>query len=103
MAKVTIDGQVFDYNPDRMLNTEAIALQKVTGMRMQEWSSALTEGDAYALTGLVWLLYRREGREVPFDEVEFDIGSISLEEDAGPEAAEADPTEAADVAAESPA
>ena len=102
MAKVTIDGQVFDYDPTRMLNTEAIALQKVTGMRMQEWTTALTEGDAFALTGLVWLLFRREGREMPFDEVEFDIGSISLEEDAEPEA-DADPTEAAEVAAESPA
>lgn len=99
MAKVTIDGQVFDYDPTRMLNTEAIALQKVTGMRMQEWSSALTEGDAFALTGLAWLLWRRAGREVSFDEVEFDIGSLELEDD---EPA-ADPTEAAEVAAESPA
>lgn len=102
MAKVTIDGQVFDYDPTRMLNTEAIALQKVTGMRMQEWTTALTEGDAFALTGLVWLLYRRDGRNVPFDEVEFDIGSITLEDDSEPEV-EADPTEAAEDAAESPA
>ena len=103
MAKVTSDGQVFDYDPNRMLNTEAIALQKVTGMRMQEWTAALTEGDAFALTGLVWLLWRRAGREVAFDEVEFDIGSIVLEEDEEPEV-ESDPTEAAEVAAvENPA
>lgn len=96
MAKVTIDGVVYNYDPTRMLNTEAIALQKVTGMRMQEWSQALTEGDAFALTGLVWLLWRRDGRVVPFDEVEFDIGSIALEED---EAAPVeDPTVAAEVA-----
>lgn len=101
--KVTIDGQVFDYDPNRMLNTEAIALQKVTGMRMQEWSTLLTEGDAYAVTGLVWLLWRRAGREVAFDEVEFDIGSIELEDDAPATEAEADPTEAAEVAVESPA
>jgi hypothetical protein len=99
--KVTIDGRAFDYNPNRMLNTEAIALQKVTGMRMQEWTAALTEGDAFALTGLVWLLYRREGNEVRFDEVEFDIGSIEIHDDEAP--AEADPTGAAEVAAESPA
>ena len=103
MAKVTIDGQVFDYDPTRMLNTEAIALQKVTGMRMQEWTSALTGGDAFALTGLVWLLYRRAGREVAFDEVEFDIGSLALEDDDVP-AEQPDPTEAAEtIAAENPA
>lgn len=105
MAKVTIDGQVFDYDPTRMLNTEAIALQKVTGMRMQEWTGALTEGDAFALTGLVWLLWRRSGRQVPFDEVEFDIGSISLDDDEPPAEGdgEAGPTEAVEAADESPA
>jgi hypothetical protein len=101
--KVTIDGEVFDYDPNRMLNTEAIALQKVTGMKMQEWTAALTEGDAFALTGLVWLLHRREGRATPFDEVEFDIGSIEIADDEAPAEVEADPTEAAEVAAESPA
>lgn len=102
--KVTIDGQVFDYNPNRMLNTEAIALQKVTGMRMQEWTSALTEGDAFALTGLVWLLYRREGNEVRFDEVEFDIGSIDIQDDEKPATeVEAGPTEAAEAADADPA
>jgi hypothetical protein len=102
VAKVTIDGQVFDYDPTRMLNTEAIALQKVTGMRMQEWTKALTEGDAFALTGLVWLLWRRAGRECAFDEVEFDIGSIAMDDDE-PEV-EPGPTEAVEAAAdESPA
>ena len=94
MPKVTIDGQVFDYEPSKMLNTEAIALQKVTGMRMSEWTTALQEGDAFALTGLVWLLYRREGREMPFDEVEFDIGSIDIQADEEP------PEEVPTVAAE---
>lgn len=105
MAKVTIDGQVYDYDPSRMLNTEAIALQKVTGMRMQEWTTALTQGDAFALTGLVWLLWRRSGREVSFDEVEFDIGSISLEDDEEPQAEgdESGPTEAAEAADAIPA
>jgi hypothetical protein len=101
MAKVTVDGQVYDYDPSKLLNTEAIALQKVTGMRVPEWSKALTEGDAYALTGLVWLLWRRNGREVSFDEVEFDIGGLELDDDEEPEPAV--PTEPADepVAADS--
>lgn len=94
MAKVTVDGEVFDYDATRLLNTEAIALQKVTGMKTQEWMTALTEGDAYALTGLVWLLYRRAGREVSFDEVEFDIGSLDLQDDA-PEPEPEGPTEPA--------
>lgn len=96
--KITIDGQVYDYDPARMLNTEAIGLQKVTGMRMAEWTTALQEGDAFALTGLVWLLWRRNGREVSFDDVEFDIGALDLEDDEKPEDPNV-PTAAADEAA----
>lgn len=79
--KITIEGQVFEYDPNRMLNTEAIALQKVTGMKMADWAKALAEGDVFAVTGLVWLMYRREGRDVRFDEVEFDLGTMEIEED----------------------
>ena len=79
--KMTIDGQAFDYDPTRLMNTEAMALQKVTGMSVPEWSKALQSGDAYAMTGLVWLLWRRNGREVAFDEVEFDLGSVVVEDD----------------------
>jgi len=96
-VKITVDGQVYDYDPAKMLNTEAIALQKVTGMRMTEWTTALTEGDAFALTGLVWLLWRRNDRDVSFDEVEFDIGSIDLQDD---EPAPEVPTEADEAAPE---
>lgn len=100
--KVTIDGEVFNYDPNRMMNTEAIALQKVTGMKMQEWTTEMAQGDAFALTGLVWLLHRREGRNTPFDEVEFDIGSIVIEDDSEP-VVEPNPTEAAEAASENPA
>lgn len=93
MPKVTIDGQVFEYDPAKMLNTEAIALQKVTGLTVPAWAKALQEGDAYALTGLVWLLWRRNGREVAFDEVEFDIGQLDLQDDEEPGP---DPTPPAD-------
>jgi len=80
-VKITVDGQVFDYDAGRLLNTEAIALQRVMGMPVADWTKAMQKGDALALTGLVWLLWRRAGREVPFDDVEFDLGSIEVEDD----------------------
>jgi hypothetical protein len=92
VAKVTVDGQVYDYDPERMLNTEAIALQKVTGFTISEWLKALQKEDAFALTALVWLLWRRSGREVEFDEVEFDIGQLDIEDDKADEDEAPDPT-----------
>lgn len=96
--KITVEGQVYDYDPSKMLNTEAIALQKVTGMRVPEWTKALTEGDAYALTGLVWLVWRRDGREVAFDEVVFDVGSLDLQDDEVPDEPDAEPVGPTDPA-----
>lgn len=78
--KITIAGESYEYNPDRLLNTEAIALQKVTGMRPPEFGKALEQGDAIALTGLVWLIWRRNGHEVAFDDVEFDFGDLVIED-----------------------
>jgi hypothetical protein len=86
MAVVTVDGETYQYDPAKMLNTEAMALQKVTGMKVPEWTDALKSGDAFALTGLVWLLWRRAGKHVKFDEVEFDIGGLDLQDDEEPDA-----------------
>jgi len=99
MLHVTVNGETFKYEADKLLNTEAIALQKVTGMRMPEWTKNLQDGDAYALTGLIWLLWRRNGRDTPFDEVEFDLGSLDIRDDDDEPEAEADPT-VAEVAPE---
>lgn len=79
--KFIIEGETYDYDPDRLLNTEAIALQKATGMTVKQFGAALAETDPVALTGLVWLAMRRAGKEVPFDELEFDLGSIAVEDD----------------------
>lgn len=86
MMRVTIDGQVYEYDETRLMNTEAIALQKATGFRPPEFAEELKKGDAIALTGLVWLILRRNGDKGKFDELEFDLAAIDVEqlEDAPP-------------------
>lgn len=81
--KISIDGEEYDYDTGKLLNTEAIALQKATGMRPPEFGKALEAGDAIAITGLVWLLWMRNGKRVNFDTVEFDLASIEMESDEG--------------------
>lgn len=94
--KISIDGDEFEYDTGKLLNTEAIALQKATGMRPPEFGKALEAGDAIAITGLVWLLWMRNGKRVKFDTVEFDLASIEIEDD------EADADEATDPKETSP-
>ena len=92
--KVTVEGAVYEYDAGKLLNTEAIALQKETGMTPTEFGEALEKGDALAITGLVWLVWRRAGRNMKLSEVEFDLMSIDIEGDEDEEGEEERPTEA---------
>lgn len=88
--KISIDGEEFEYDTGKLLNIEAIALQKATGMRPPEFGKALEAGDAIAITGLVWLLWMRNDKHVKFADVVFDLATIEIEDD------EAVPDEATD-------
>lgn len=79
--KINVDGQVYEYDESRLMNTEAIALQRATGMKPGEFGEALNAGDAIAITGIVWLAWRREGRKVRFEDVEFNLAAFGIEGD----------------------
>jgi len=79
--KIKLAGEELEYDASRLMNTEAIALQKATGMRPPEFGKALEQGDAIAMTALVWLIWGRNGHSVPFDQVEFDFGQLEIEDD----------------------
>lgn len=79
MMRVTVAGETYEYDEKKLLNTEAIALQKATGLRPPEFAEGLKVGDAIALSGLVWLILRRAGSKVKFDDLEFDLATIGVE------------------------
>ncbi len=76
---------------------EARQIQRVADMTIQEFQSAIFDLDATALTALVQVLWKREGRIVKFDDVDFDLSTFDVsflpgENDDEPEADAADPT-----------
>lgn len=81
MLHVTVNGETFKYEADRMMLSEGIALQKVTGMTVTEWTKGLQDGDLTAMQGLVWLMYRRAGRTTAWDDIDFDLGSLDVTDD----------------------
>ena len=110
MAKIIIDGETFDYDGQKQPVSEALAIEEVYGARYAQWQDDLWAGSAKAMCALAWIIWRREGRDVPFADiingkVDFDLGEmlrsiIDAAEDAAAEAkaAEADPTEGSDPA-----
>jgi hypothetical protein len=77
---------------------EARHIQRVADMTIREFQTAIFDFDATALTALVQLLWKRTGRVVKFDEVDFDLSTFDVEflpgenDDDEPGADAADPT-----------
>ena len=93
MAKVTINGEVFQWDTSRKPMSEALALENGLKCRYVDWETDLQAGSARALAGFVWLVWKRNGKDVPLEDilsgaVEIDLGELSIE----PDGDEADPT-----------
>jgi hypothetical protein len=93
VTKVTINGEVFAWDPSRKPMSEALAIEHALKCNYAQWETDLAAGSARAICGFIWLVWRRDGRDVPMDgilsgEVEIDLGDFNVEADEG----EADPT-----------
>lgn len=79
MIKVTIKGEAFSFDNERYPMSEAIELETKLGMPFHEWKVSLSAGSAKALAGLVWLVLKRAGRDVPWADII--SGAYELTED----------------------
>lgn len=83
MARVEVDGKTYGFDPERFLNVELMAIERVTGMTSLAWQNALNEGSMLAATALVWILQKRhDDPALQFDDVVFESSSLSLHADA---------------------
>ena len=104
MAKIVIAGETFDYDGKHQPMSEALKIEELYGRRYAEWQQDLAGGSAKAYSVLAWLVWRREGRDVPFADilsgkVDFDLGEMLKSIfDVTEAAAEADPTVSPDPA-----
>lgn len=105
MSKIRVNDETFDFDFDHRPMSEALALEhayKAAGepMRYGQWEQEIAAGSAAAFCGLIWLVWRRDGREASLKdilsgetEVEFGAFLQSVYESAEEEqAAQQDPT-----------
>ena len=84
--KVSINGEHFEYDQNRMLMTEMLQLEDATGLAYGEWQSGLSKMSAKSLGALAWLLWHRAGREVAWADitsgaVELNLADIGFDSD----------------------
>jgi hypothetical protein len=94
MLKVTIKGAVYSFDSDRYPLSEAIALEEKLGIPFYTWRKSLDAGSAKALAGFVWLVLKRNGQDVAWEDIvsgAYDVASsdVDIEQEGGE-----DPTEA---------
>jgi hypothetical protein len=83
--KLVVEGQAYEFDQGRLTVKEARLIKGATGFTVNAWQQALGELDADAVAALVWLLRRRNGElGLAFDDVDFDLSSLTVEDD-GPE------------------
>jgi hypothetical protein len=88
MLKVTIKGEVFTFDGERYPVSEAIELEEKLGMPFGQWRAALGAGSVKALAGFVWLVLRRNGQPVPWQDIvtgayELSDADVDIEQEGG--------------------
>jgi hypothetical protein len=94
MAKVSAGGETYEFDPQKFLNVELIAVERETGFTSFEWQSKLASGSAIAATALFWVLRKRKGLVQQFDEIEFDMSTLVVDFRTPEEVAAAEKVEA---------
>jgi len=78
--KVSIDGEFFEFDPQRKSMAEMLVLEDATGIAYGQWESGLQQGTAQALGALAWLLWHRAGRHVSWDDIKSGAVELNLAE-----------------------
>lgn len=80
MLKITVEGTSYDFDPSKMTNKEAKAIERFSGQRISTFQdSDMTTSDADQMTAIVWMCRTRAGeKDLAIDDVEFDMGSLEV-------------------------
>jgi len=78
--KIVINGETFDYDSERRRMVEALAIEDVYKRRYVEWQMDLLAGSARAMCVLVWIIWRRDGRDVPYEHIIDGTVDLDVEE-----------------------
>ena len=69
MYKVTINGETFSFDEARYPLPEAIDLEEKLKIPFARWKADFYNGSAKGLAGFVYLVLKRNGKDVPLEDI----------------------------------
>jgi hypothetical protein len=73
------DERAWTYVPDKLMSSEAEAIEKVTGQDFTEFNTALLHGSVTARRALLWVLLKRTEPTLRHSQVDFPAGAVKLD------------------------
>jgi hypothetical protein len=75
---IKVGDEEYRFDPKKILNVEAIAIEKAAGLTWAQVMVGLNTGQLSAVTGVVWVLRKRENPRLQFGEVVFNVGDAEV-------------------------
>lgn len=76
-----VDPKSWDFDPNKLMNPEAEAIERHTGMTYGEWLQALGRSSMLAMHGLLFVFLKRDIPTLKWDDVQFNLSEIDMELD----------------------
>ncbi len=92
MVKITINGETFSFDNDRYPLPEAIDLEEKLKIPFAAWKTGLYTGSAKSLAGFAYLVLKRNGRDVPLEDILSGAYDLAWEDVNGEQEGGEDPT-----------
>lgn len=67
------------FTPEKLLSSEAEAIEKVTGFTYEEFGQQLIKGSASARRALLWVYLKREDPPLRHSQIDVPVGSVSVD------------------------
>lgn len=73
------EPRVWPFKPNKLMNPEAEAIEKMTKMTFGEWQDALERNSVLAIHGLLYVMLKREVPTLKWEEVQFCLEDVAIE------------------------
>ena len=74
-----LDPREWEFEPRKLMSPECIAIEKLTGLTLQEWQESVKKGSVRSMHAYLWVLLKRDNPTLQPKEVAFSPSEVDFE------------------------